>query len=104
MYCIDTHQEIEIYGEGDTTDFRRLDINLLASPTTRYSKAAMIEYLGPVDFVILHNNQRLLAYEFDNNCIQSESIISNAQFDHKSPNFIHSEISMNAVEDEISYF
>ena len=52
---------------------------------------------------MMYNQERFDQRYYDANPIFKEAVFKNVQFDHKSPNFIHSEISLTEVQDEISY-
>ena len=92
LFCIDAGQKIKIYGEGDTTDYKRLDIMLVPPTNPKHTLEETIDYLGPVDFVIYHNTNRFFAHELSQEFLKKESIVVNSQFDQRTPNFIHAEL------------
>jgi len=51
----------------------------------------MLEYLGPLDFIMYYNEKRFV-YENFTDPIVSESKIVNQQVDKSNPNFIHHEL------------
>lgn len=108
MICIDEGQDLSIFGEGDTTDHRRLDFMLIpcqasATKNCPHNRQETIDYLGAVDLVMMYNQERFDQRYYEDNPIFKEAVFKNVQFDHKNPNFIHSEISLTEVQDEISY-
>ena len=71
--------------------------------TCNTSKDKLIEYLGPLDFMVLHNSQRVDPLNFTTPIID-ELLIKNRQVNENEPNFIHSKIIQNIFEDDSSYF
>jgi len=77
LFCMDAGQKIKIFGEGDTTDFRRLDINLIPPANPMHTLEETIDYMGPLDFVVYHNTNRFFAQEFSSEFLKKESVTRN---------------------------
>jgi len=82
-------------------------MNLMACEDARQSctktKQEMLDYLGPLDLVIVYKSTRLLARNFIDPFNKSIKI-SNQQIDYLKPNFIHSKLQQTILEDDINFF
>lgn len=87
LQCLDEGQTIEVFGEGDYTDLRRLDLLFLPClPDVQNgicltSLQDKIDYLGSVDFVLMHTNQKFDPTELFANSVSTETVFKNMQFD-----------------------
>jgi len=67
MFCVkkDEWEQMKIWGQDDQSgDFQRLE--LLLQPCQKSetrkcgkTKQEMLDYLGPLDFMMIHNNERI---------------------------------------------
>jgi len=102
--------EVYIYGQDDTEDYRKIEMMLApcqedttTNTKCNKSKDKLIEYLGPLDFMVLYNNQRVDPLDFKTPIV-NELNIKNRQVNEAEPNFIHSKIIQNMFEDDSSYY
>ena len=74
---------------------RRLDLlyqPCLADPENGICMNSLqdkIDYLGSVDFVFMHSNQRFNPRDFTELSVITETVFKNMQFDQTKPSFIN---------------
>ena len=71
-------------------------------PSCVFDVKEQIKYLGSINIVTLHNDERLNAQGFGDDSIIKESKITKMQVDETKPNWIDLNIEMNELEDETS--
>lgn len=99
LYCLDAEHrdnDLEIFGQDDTEDFRRIEINLMACQPTatqqcRKTKKEMLDYLGPLDFLLVYTSEILAPADFEHPVNRRIKVV-NQQIDYEKPNFIHSRL------------
>ncbi len=62
LFCLDDYDAVEVFGEGDFTDYQRLDILYLActsvtNPNCNHTLNETETYLGEVQLTLLMNNK-----------------------------------------------
>jgi len=67
------------------------------------TKQEMLDYLGPLDFVVVYRDATLATRNFDEPIDRSLKI-TNQQIDHEKPNFIHSKLQQSTLEDDVNFF
>jgi len=111
LFCLAPEDQqdhnLEIFGKDDTEDYRRLEMNLMACEDARQNctktKQEMLEYLGPLDLVIVYTSTSLAARKFKDPVNRSIKI-SNQQIDYEKPNFMHSKLQQTILEDDVNFF
>jgi len=96
LFCLAPEEKqdhkLQIFGKDDTEDYRRLEMNLMACEDARQectkTKQEMLDYLGPLDVVIVYTSTSLAARDFKDPISRSIKI-SNQQIDFEKPNFVH---------------
>jgi len=106
MFCIADYDQIKINGQSDLDNFSRLEMNLYpckkeTSPKCIHDEKRFKEYLGPLDFMLYYNNARFELEQYVEPIIK-ESLLKNTQV-LDTPNFIHSELQENLLEDDSNW-
>ena len=82
FYCIDEGQNVEVFGMGDQTDYKRLDFMMLpcnphfdknGNSICNTTLQQRIDYLGSVDLVVMTNSMRLNSLDFTNKALIKET-------------------------------
>ena len=116
MYCLDDYGEISLFG-NENEDFGRLDILLspcnlglepgevpVNNPTCHLDLKDQMEFLEPLNFLLIYNNQRFNDAEFDSKTrIIKESVLVNQQIDVSKPNWFGGKLRRDQLEDEADY-
>lgn len=61
LFCLDDYSNVTVWGEGDFTDYQRLDLMYLActtetNPGCNHTLAETVTYLGEVQLTLLMNS------------------------------------------------
>ena len=62
------------------------------------------EFMGPLEVMILINNEKLNLFEYGDDSIKREALMARTQTDHKNPNFIDFYLEGSLLQDETGYF
>ena len=62
------------------------------------------EFMGPLEVMILINNEKLNLFEYGDDSIKREALLARTQTDQKNPNFIDFYLEGSLLQDETSYF
>ena len=62
------------------------------------------EFMGPLEVMILINNEKLNLFEYGDDSIKREALLARTQTDQKNPNFIDFYLEGSLLQDETDYF